>query len=242
MKPIECALASDIPGTEAAIAVLLDHGASLGSPLLDNAVRGNDAAVAKLLASHRGAAAAADEAGRTALHWAVMSGRKSTVRLLLKHKADPNASSRTVGTALHAAAAGGHQGIVAMLLAAGAGINARNQRQETALHLAAGAGDLEITRLLLAHRTRVGLFTRKADVDSENSRGWSPLHCAVQRGNSRVIEALLAAGAGANAGGAEINDCIKGELAPQKRRKMKLLIRMAMREKRMPRLMSTPPR
>lgn len=58
----------------------------------------------------------ADKSGRTALHWACISGHKEATLVLLQRGANINAETTTGMTALHGAAEGGKVDIVRLLM------------------------------------------------------------------------------------------------------------------------------
>ncbi len=98
-------------------------------------------------------------------------------------------------TALHAAVRSGSADIVALLLDRGAAPNARNHRGSTPLHLAcflcsnnnestSGADPfLKIGALLLCND--------KLEIDIADVNGYTPLHCAAQRGCNDMVKLLI---------------------------------------------------
>ena len=148
----------------AVVASLLDYGADpavremdLGMTPLDDAVRygeGREPVVALLLraGADPGAAEARDNAGRTALHHAVLNPRAGVglVEVLLEAGADPTAADRSGDTPLHYAASAGDSESIEALLDAGADVTARNTRGDSPADVATSmAGSSVYWRLLV---------------------------------------------------------------------------------------------
>uniref|UniRef100_A0A3Q3ABF0 non-specific serine/threonine protein kinase n=1 Tax=Kryptolebias marmoratus TaxID=37003 RepID=A0A3Q3ABF0_KRYMA len=119
----------------------------------------------------------------TALHVAAETGHTSTSRLLIKHQADPNAQNAHGLTPLHLASQQGHLATVKMLIAEGADLSVFDQSQHTPCHLAAENGHSEVLKELLLHCPNGGTLS--------DQEGLSPLHLAVQGGDSNASTALL---------------------------------------------------
>ncbi len=133
-----------------------------------------------------GAAAGAQDAGRS-LRAGAQAGETQLVRDLLAEAApDPDAPDETGRTTLMCALEGGHEEIVEMLVAAGASLDRQNQSGETALHLAARHGRTASARLLL----RAG-----ADFALRDAEGRTPLYRAIERRRADIIEMLQVAAA-----------------------------------------------
>ncbi|KFW87340.1 Ankyrin repeat domain-containing protein 54, partial [Manacus vitellinus] len=79
---------------------------------------------------------AADDKGRTALHFASCNGNDHIVQLLLDHGADPNQRDGLGNTPLHLAACTNHVPVITMLLRGGARVDALDRAGRTPLHLA----------------------------------------------------------------------------------------------------------
>uniref|UniRef100_A0A674MMV6 Ankyrin repeat domain-containing protein 54 n=1 Tax=Takifugu rubripes TaxID=31033 RepID=A0A674MMV6_TAKRU len=79
---------------------------------------------------------AADDKGRTALHFSSCNGNESIVKLLLSHGADPNQRDSLGNTPLHLAACTNHVPVITTLLKGGARVDALDRAGRTPLHLA----------------------------------------------------------------------------------------------------------
>ncbi|MGD0480416.1 MAG: ankyrin repeat domain-containing protein [Terracidiphilus sp.] len=125
--------------------------------------------------------------GETPLHLAIDSDFQKGVELLLAKGADPNAANDQSESALQRAVRRRQSGIARLLLKAGGDSNAEGLwRGMLPLSLAARDGDESMVALLLEHGAKPN-GTRATD--------FGPLHQATLRGNCRIIEMLIAAGA-----------------------------------------------
>ncbi|XP_053194172.1 ankyrin repeat domain-containing protein 54 [Scomber japonicus] len=79
---------------------------------------------------------AADDKGRTALHFSSCNGNESIVQLLLSYGADPNQRDSLGNTPLHLAACTNHVPVITTLLRGGARVDALDRAGRTPLHLA----------------------------------------------------------------------------------------------------------
>ncbi|XP_034045728.1 ankyrin repeat domain-containing protein 54 [Thalassophryne amazonica] len=79
---------------------------------------------------------AADDKGRTALHFSSCNGNESIVQLLLSFGADPNQRDSLGNTPLHLAACTNHVPVITTLLRGGARVDALDRAGRTPLHLA----------------------------------------------------------------------------------------------------------
>jgi ankyrin repeat protein len=131
--------------------------------------------------------------GYTPLLLATRSGYFEIVDLLLANKADPNLKSEEGDSALFNALSLWNAAEIKHLLESGAAVNDRDAKGRTPLMLAALEGKKEILELCLGH---------KAEVNAQDTNGWSALHFLAEfstRGNATAMtEALLAAGADVN--------------------------------------------
>ena len=94
------------------------------------------------------------EDGKTALHWAVLSGDLAMVRFLVANGAEINAQTKYGWTVLMQAAQKGDLAMVRFLVSAGAEINARAKYGWTVLMMVARVGDLAMVRFLVSKRCR----------------------------------------------------------------------------------------
>ena len=175
------ALTGAIPGSDSALP-------GPDSPVADAAMRGDVAAVRKLLAGGADVNAAQGD-GMTALHWAAEYGDAELARMLL-HAGAAVAPATRIGSyaPLHIAARNGHTSMAVLLLEAGGDATAAAPGTgATPLHLAAAAGAAELV---------VALIERGADIDAREA-GWgqTPLMFAASMNRVDAIRALLDAGA-----------------------------------------------
>ena len=126
-----------------------------------------------------------DKRGRTALHYAALSGQTQVVRLLVKkYKCPVECRDNDGDTPLHKAAARGHTRVVEVLLSElGADVEACNKNNNTALHRAA----------LSVHNNVVALLVDQFGC-SPLTKGFmnrTILHHACQGGYVELIEKLI---------------------------------------------------
>jgi ankyrin len=206
-----------VNGSAAMAGRLLQSGADpnrallLGeTPLMAASRSGNPAVVEQLL--EKGANANARAArGQTALMWAVAQKHAGVVKALLARGADLHARSdvwtqvmavfphglpdynRAIphggDTALLFAARVGDLESAKLLVAAGANVNDADAWGVSAMVLAAHSGFAELVEFLL---------DKGADPNSD-AAGFAALHEAIMRRDERIVAALLAHGANANA-------------------------------------------
>ncbi|MCE5317683.1 MAG: ankyrin repeat domain-containing protein, partial [Parachlamydia sp.] len=150
--------------------------------------------------------------GETLLHIAAKSGKLGNVTLLLLQGASLSAQDEYGFTPLHVAARNGHANVVSFLLACGADSQAKSQTLLIPLELVQHKGEQTITalkkaaevgqpatRLHLALKLRNPLavlaLTHLEDCDQPDNNGTTPLHLAVQTGQTQALLYLLHAGA-----------------------------------------------
>ena len=160
-------------------------------------------------------------------HREVWQGTRDCVRILLANGADPNSRAEDGQTALHRAcyAHTDRREVVALLLAHGADTSIEDDLGHTPLLAAAGIGHTDVFPLLLEHgadpkhvawdgSTALNvcplmysygdlegirlLLDSGAEANRPDTRGRTPLYTAVQHGQYRIAELLLAHGANPN--------------------------------------------
>ena len=141
--------------------------------------------------------------GKTALMLACKIGNPMTAKVLLEAKADPTLrelrqppNSDGFSPIMHAALFGHVECVATVLRHAGqdktlhqALLREHNGTNFTALHLAALHGQRRVVQLLLRER---------AEVDSADDYGVTPLHVSSKNSHAQAVCALLASGAGVN--------------------------------------------
>jgi uncharacterized protein len=159
-----------------------------GSPVADNAMRGDREAVRALLKQGADVSAAQGD-GMTALHWAAERGDAALAEILLYAGANVGAVTR-IGqyTPLHLASKTGSTSVVQALLKAGANASVRaTTTGVTPLHLAAASGNADVVTMLL---------DAGADANAREAEwGQTPLIFAAAQNRAKAITVLLAHGA-----------------------------------------------
>lgn len=181
--------------------------------LVEAVLRGDDEAVAQLLATDRRIADERDGSGVSALMQALYRGQERTVaviaeakgwldvfeaaavgdsgKLELALKEDPEAIKAFSAdglTALHFAAFVGRRLPANLLVLAGADVNAeaRNESRVRPIHSAVAGPDPMMAEIVLA---------MGADVNARQEGGFTALHAAARRGDHKLVDLLLRADA-----------------------------------------------
>ena len=169
---------------------LLSRGAKInaknryGDTPLHDAVLSNKIGVVELLINHGADVNAGNSKNMTPLHVAIENDAGKIVELLLIRSASVHAEGQ-YGTPLHLAAERGYSRIVEHLIKYGARVNSTGTAvysEDTPLQLAVRRGHSEVVKLLLE---------RGANVDAQSKGGNTVLHCAVENGDSVIIEHIL---------------------------------------------------
>jgi len=204
-------------GSEAMVRRLLQAGANPNAPLVAGetpvmvASRSGYAAVVEQLIAKGANVNAHGARGQTALMWAAAQKHTDVVKVLLAHGADIHARSdvwtevmavpphghleynRAIPhggeTALMFAARVGDLASTTLLARSGGNVNDRDAWGVSATTLAAHAGHVDVVEFLL---------DQHADPNAAQA-GFSALHVAIMRRDEKMIRALLAHGADANA-------------------------------------------
>ena len=168
------------------VALVVTSSAAGKSDVADAAMRGDKAAVQKLIASKADVNAPQND-GATALHWAVYRNDREMVGLLVRAGANPKAANREGSTPLWLAGIGGNASIIAALLEAGADANEKLPLGRTPLMIAARTGNVDAIKTLLDNG---------ADVNAkETQRGTTALMWAADEGHAAAVKLLIDRGA-----------------------------------------------
>ncbi|KAM7114581.1 ankyrin repeat domain-containing protein 54 [Molossus nigricans] len=103
---------------------------------LRDSANANDVETVQRLLEEGADPRAADDKGRTALHFASCNGNDEIVQLLLDYGANPNQRDGLGNTPLHLAACTNHVPVITTLLQRGARVDAPDRAGRTPLHLA----------------------------------------------------------------------------------------------------------
>jgi ankyrin repeat protein len=142
--------------------------------------------VRKLLAEQPELVKAADDNGKTALHFAAEKGHRQVAEILLAAGADIDAPNASQYTPLHYAVFGGQSAMCELLIEKGANVEAQNKFGLTPLFVAAERGNLEAAKIFVANG---------ADANAVSPYFGTPLHRAVFMGHGEVFALLLDNGA-----------------------------------------------
>ncbi|KAK6410435.1 hypothetical protein LTR81_015330 [Elasticomyces elasticus] len=149
-----------------------------------------------------------DAKGRTTLAWAAARGDEQAVRTLLNYRANVNLPCTTGNTPLLRAARSKSIACTELILDAGATVNWQSAQGFTALHYAVYyQDDPDVVKLLVQSG---------AELDLQDSYGWSPLACAAEKDRPESLAVLLA-----NGGDIEVPDkenwtpLLRARLGPQ---------------------------
>jgi len=158
----------------------------VASPIADAAMKGDRAAVTKLI-GQRVDVNAAQADGATALQWAVYRRDVPTATALVKAGASVTRPNREGATPLSLACQAGSVELVRLLLDAGADSNEALPNGETALMMAARTGNPDTLLLLIERGANVNA--------AENLRGTTPLMWAAANEHPGAVKVLLEHGA-----------------------------------------------
>lgn len=160
--------------------------AAAPSEVADAVMRGDKAAVQKLLAQHADVNAPQAD-GATALHWAVFKSDKEMVDLLIRAGANAKAANREGATPLWLASVNGDAAIVEALIKGGADPNEKLPLGRTPLMEASRTGNVDTIKVLLDHGAQINA--------RETLRGTTPLMWAADEGHAPAIRLLIQRGA-----------------------------------------------
>jgi hypothetical protein len=156
------------------------------SDIIEAAKSGNAEKVRALLKADPGLINSVDSGiGATALHWALIYGKKEVIKAILAYDPDVNKTEAHGGTTMHWAAHFDDAENILWLLDRGAKIDHVNQYGRTPLLVAARRGCMNVAKLLLE---------RGADIDARVNDGSTALHIAAKNGHKGIIELFIAKG------------------------------------------------
>lgn len=180
-------------GARASSAILTpDDVAEDINPLHYAAAMGDKKTLVYLLQQNsdpRNSATSLDAYGRTALVYAVVSGKQSCAEILLKSGADVNATDNEGRTALHWASFHQQHKMVKLLLGNGADAFAADHESRLCLHLCVSNNSTKN----FAHLTKA--MGARLDVNHQDKWGMTPLHWASYHASLDHIKLLIKCGA-----------------------------------------------
>lgn len=161
-------------------------GLAQESEIISAAKSGNAEKVKALLKADPKLITIDDEGiGATALHWALIYGKKAVVRAILVYNPDVNRTEAHGGTTMHWAAHYDDAENIGWLLDRGAKIDHVNQYGRTPLLVAARRGCNDVVEVLLE---------RGADINAKLENGSTALHIAARNGHVETIDLFIAKG------------------------------------------------
>ena len=158
--------------------------------LLSNACKFGYSEIVRDLFGRGADVSAADEDGRTLLHWASDRGHEAVARLLIEKGTDVSVATQDGRTPLHGASDGGHEAVAQLLIEKGADVSAADWDGRMPLHEASDGGHEAVARLLIE---------KGADVSAVAEDGRTPLHWALYRGHEALARLLIEKGADVSA-------------------------------------------
>jgi ankyrin repeat protein len=123
--------------------------------------------------------------GATALHWALIYGKKEVIKVILAYDPDVNKTEAHNGTTMHWAAHYDDAENIGWLLDRGAKIDHVNQYGRTPLLVAARRGCSNVAKILLE---------RGADIHARVKDGSTAFHIAARNGHTEIIDLFIAKG------------------------------------------------
>ena len=166
---------------------LLDIRDSEGRTPLMSSIQSSRADTARILLEVLDNVEAFDTGGKTAVHYAAITGITEIVRLLIvEHEANINKTTKLGWTPLHCAAHSWHPRVIELLVTSGANCKAVTSKEDgarTAIHLV----------LLRPGRTRCisRLIAHGLSIEQPDGTGNTPLHWAAQYGEPDSVKWLI---------------------------------------------------
>jgi len=179
------------------------------SPLHGASINGYTPIVTFLLEKGADTELQSTDGGFTALHFAATEGHLDVVRLLLNAKANPNSKDQWGNTPIFRA--GNKEEIGKLIIQSGGDPSIENEHGISPLNSPAMAFRYlqpqqksdEINLRALVNKEDIdslakALESKSGDLEAKNEQGKSPLYLAIEKGNTKIIALLLAAGADIN--------------------------------------------
>jgi ankyrin repeat protein len=123
--------------------------------------------------------------GATALHWALIYGKKEVIKAILAYDPDVNKTEAHDGTTMHWAAHFDDAENIGWLLDRGAKIDHVNRYGRTPLLVAARRGCTNVAKILLE---------RGADINARVNDGNTALHISARNGHTDIIDLFIVKG------------------------------------------------
>lgn len=130
--------------------------------------------------------------GQSALGQTIRNNHLDAVRMLLEAGADPNAADGNGERVIHRAVERGNADIVRLLLAYGAQASEPDSRGNSLLCTALWKSHDAVAEILISHYREMH---DSQSINAKNRLGSTPLLLAIKKKNTKMIEALLSAGA-----------------------------------------------
>ena len=178
----------------------LNHQDSWNCTVLHCAAQENRSDVVQVLIDAGADIETKNDEGRSPLHLASISGELTTVKMLVKAGADVRDTDAKRATCLTLAACFGHTDTVHYLLCLPeVDLNHQDSDNYTALHFAVEVKDADVVQVLI---------DKRADIETRDHAGRSPLHLASISGELVTMKMLVEAGADVRATDANRVTCL----------------------------------
>ena len=171
----------------AMILLVISHWQVSRMGVFEAAKTGNLSRLKTLINGNLSLMHARDNEGNTPLHLAAYNDHVDAARFLIEKGASGDTVNEHGYTPLHCAAIRGSAPMVQLLLERYHNVNSSDKNGNSALHLTDSPDVLKL------------LIKKGADPNTENNHGFTPLHFAIGKGNTRAARVLIENNADANA-------------------------------------------